>query len=180
MVQTSTISQIAEKKIVESVIEFMCTVVILQSLKQVSVFEYGVVFCRGLILHYQLTADTRSNRTGKVWSHGQFLCESTINSFFHKTFSSHSWRTEQRKMCVSVYSSVATNTIWMKDNYDNCKLSTKMPPERMLASLCWSEKVGLIETTIKSRFAIHPFVLFTLILGRNVFMNNSVWFYRFI
>ncbi len=162
MVQTSTISQIVEKKIVESVIEFMCTVVILQSLKQVSVFEYGVVFCRGLILHYQLTADTRSNRTGKVWSHGQFLCESTINSFFHKTFSSHSWRTEQRKMCVSVYSSVATNTIWMKDNYDNCKLATKMPPKE-----CWlpcAEVKKLVWLKLQSKADSLYILLFYLLL----------------
>lgn len=101
-----------------------------------------------------LAGGPQSNRTGKVWSHGLFLCENTINSFFHKTFGFRSKRIEQRKMCVSIYSSVATNTKWMKDNYDNCKLSTEMPPERMLASFCWSEKVCLSETTIKSRFTL--------------------------
>lgn len=111
----------------------------------------------------------------EVWSHRQFLFESTINSFFHKTVGFHGKRTEQRKMCVSVYSSVATNTKWRKDNYDNCKHSTKMPPERMLASFCWSGKVRLSETTIKTRFTLHPLALFTLILGRDVVLNNSVW-----
>lgn len=165
------------------------SIVILLCPKQVHVLY--VICCFDRSINSPLAAHSwRKNKSNtESLLYGLFLCENTINSFFHKTFGFHSKRIEQRKMCVSVYSSVATNTKWMKDNYDNCKLLTEMPPERMLASFCWSEKVCVSETTIKSRFTLSFSFIYSYFRQRRGFEQYclsfiepfisilSIWFY---